>query len=214
MSKAAVILRDLVSRYPELVSCAESVQRAFELLKECFEAQGKLLLCGNGGSCADCAHITGELMKGFCKNRPLSEKQKLALAKIDSKNGYFLAEKLQQAFPVVDLCANTALITAVANDTDADLIFAQQIMGLGREKDVLLCICPKGSAPNVLNAIAAARLQGMKVIGMVAQGKGAMANLCDGLIAVPQNEVFLAQEMHLPVYHALCLMLEAEFFSE
>lgn len=125
-----------------------------------------------------------------------------------------LSNKLQKGLAVVNLCANTAAMTAVANDTDADLIFAQQLMGLGKEGDVLVCICPRGSAENILNAIAAARLQRMKILGMTAWDGGKMKGLCDVLIAAPEREVYCVQEMHLPIYHALCLMLEAAFFEE
>ena len=125
-----------------------------------------------------------------------------------------LADKLQKGLAVVNLCANAAAMTAVANDTDAELVFAQQLMGLGNEGDVLVCICPKGRAENILNAIAAARLKKMKVLGLTAQDGGKMESLCDVLIAVPEKEVYRAQELHLPIYHALCLMLEEAFFGQ
>ena len=214
MQGVAEVLEKLLSRYPELQSCRSSIEEAYHLLCESFKEEKKLLLCGNGGSCADCDHIAGELLKGFCRNRPLSQEQKNFLQAMASERGGMLGEKLQQAFPVVNLCAHSAVITAVANDTDANLIFAQQIMGLGEQGDVLLCVCPKGYAENVLNAIAAARLKGMKVIGMTSESGGAMRDLCDVRIGVPEQEVYLTQELHLPVYHALCLMLEAHFFKE
>ena len=214
MQNVQEIEKALLTRYPELRECEKSIRSAFECLQKCFSNGQKLLLCGNGGSCADCDHIAGELLKGFCRERPLNQEQKNFLQNLDPQRGADLAEKLQQAFPVVNLCANGAAITAIANDTDADLIFAQQLMGLGAKGDVLLCVCPKGCDENVLTAIAVARLKGMEVVGMTAQSAGKMRDLCDVLIAVPEQEVYLTQELHLPVYHALCLMLEANFFEK
>ncbi len=214
MRQSQEILDGLITRYPALSGCRESIWDAFEMLFACLKEGKKLVLCGNGGSCADCDHITGELLKGFCKGRPLQETEKEALRKIDLERGEMLSNKLQKGLAVVNLCANTAAMTAVANDTDADLIFAQQLMGLGKEGDVLVCICPRGSAENILNAIAAARLQRMKILGMTAWDGGKMKGLCDVLIAAPEREVYCVQEMHLPIYHALCLMLEVAFFEE
>ncbi len=215
MRQSKEILDGLIIRYPALSGCRKSIGDAFEMLFACLKDGKKLALCGNGGSCADCDHMAGELLKGFCKDRPLQEMEKQMLRQIDRERGGMLADKLQKGLAVVNLCANAAAMTAgLANDTDAELVFAQQLMGLGNEGDVLVCICPKGRAENILNAIAAARLKKMKVLGLTAQDGGKMESLCDVLIAVPEKEVYRAQELHLPIYHALCLMLEEAFFGQ
>lgn len=207
-------LEELLCAYPELEECRESIGAAFALLRDCLAAGNKLVLCGNGGSCADCDHIAGELLKGFCRRRPLEEGEKEFLRRLEPGRGEMLAEKLQKGLAAVNLCGHTAAMTAVANDTDGELIFAQQLMGLGAKGDVLVCVCPRGSAENILNAIAAARLRGMKVLGLTARSGGKMRGLCDVLVPVPAGEIYRAQEYHLPVYHALCRMLEAAFFEE
>lgn len=214
MPHSQEILDGLIIRYPALAGCKKSIRDAFEMLFDCLKDGKKLVLCGNGGSCADCDHMAGELLKGFCKDRPLQETEKQILRQMDLERGGMLADKLQKGLPVLNLCANAAAMTAVANDIDGELIFAQQLMGLGSEGDVLVCFCPKGRAENILNAIMAARLQKMKVLGLTAQDGGKMGGLCDVLIAAPEKEVYLTQELHLPIYHTLCLMLEAAFFEQ
>lgn len=214
MPHSQEILDGLIIRYPVLAGCRKSISDAFEMLSACLKDGKKLVLCGNGGSCADCDHMAGELLKGFCKSRPLQETEKEILRQMDSERGGMLADKLQKGLAVVNLCANTAAMTAVANDIDAELIFAQQLMGLGSEGDVLVCICPKGRAENIWNAIAAARLRKMKVLGLTAQDGGTIGALCDVLVAAPEKEVYRTQELHLPIYHTLCLMLEEAFFEQ
>jgi D-sedoheptulose 7-phosphate isomerase len=182
-------------------------------MKNCFESGGKLLLCGNGGSCSDCDHMAGEMLKSFTLPRKLNPDKQQALMSIDTKIGGMLAGSLQQAFPVVSLSANIALMTAVANDTDPNLIFAQQVAGYARAGDVLLGISPIGKAANVINALIAAKAFGMKTIGLTGATGGTMIQWCDVTITVPETGVWEAQELHLPVYHALCLMLEQCFFA-
>ena len=213
MEDTQSVLEELLEAFPDLEKCRESIQAAFVLLRDCLAAGNKLVLCGNGGSCADCDHLAGGLLKGFCRARPLEEEEKAFLRRLEPGRGELLAKKLQKGLAAVNLCGHTAVMTAVANDTDGELIFAQQLMGLGQKGDVLVCVCPRGSAENILNAIMAARLRGMKVLGLTAQDGGKMRELCDVLIPAPAAEIYRTQEYHLPIYHALCRMLEAAFFE-
>lgn len=180
---------------------------AVALLIDCFENGGKLLLCGNGGSAADCAHILGELVKGFMKKRPLSE----ALIR---KIGAPWAEKLQAGLPAIDLTANNALIAAVSNDQSGDLPYAQQVMAYARPGDVLIGISTSGNAENVCRAMMTARALGVKTIALTGAGGGKMAALCDILLAVDERETYKVQEKHLPLYHRLCAEVESHFFAE
>lgn len=197
----------LVSRYPELASCRAQAEAAAELIIDSFRAGGKLMTCGNGGSASDAMHIVGELMKGFVLPRRLDGEARARL------NDDYLADNLQGALPAVSLIGEAALSTAYANDCAPDLAFAQQLMGLGRAGDVLLGISTSGNSRNVLYAAKAARAQGVKVVMLTGEGGGKCAALADVTIAVPAKETFMVQEYHLPVYHALCLAIEEEFFG-
>ncbi|MGI5854826.1 MAG: D-sedoheptulose-7-phosphate isomerase [Candidatus Merdivicinus sp.] len=207
------ILDDLIAHYPVLASCSESIQTAFWLMRDSFRQGGKLLICGNGGSAADCDHITGELMKGFLLKRPLPAEHKAALCQM-GEAGQLLAEKLQRALPCIPLTGCPALTTAFSNDVDPLLTFAQQVHGYGRPGDVLLAISTSGNAKNAILAVYTAKAAGLKTIGLTGSAGGKLCQLCDTAIRVPENETFRIQELHLPVYHALCAMLESEFFGE
>ena len=206
-------LSTLLERYPSLRECETDLKGAFQTLVESFAAGGKLLLCGNGGSASDSAHIEGELMKGFLLRRPLSEAERSSLSAVCSELGSVLGDGLQGGLPTVALAAAGALPTAIANDNGADLVFAQQVWGLGRADDVLLGITTSGNSRNILLACAAAKAKGMKVIALTGRGGGKIKALADVTIAVPESETFRVQELHLPVYHCLCLMLEEHFFA-
>ncbi|MEX0332465.1 MAG: SIS domain-containing protein [Puniceicoccaceae bacterium] len=201
------IIEELVQRYPSLEACVEDITTAFDLLAGCYDQDGIVYLCGNGGSAADAAHIVGELMKAFDQKRPLPDEAREAL------NDSYLADHLEGSLRAIDLSAHTSLVTAIANDTDPNLIFAQQIHGYGRAGDVLWAISTSGNAKNVNYALKAARARGLKCLGMTAHDGGAMKALCDVCIRVPETETFKAQELHLPVYHAICRMLEARFWD-
>jgi D-sedoheptulose 7-phosphate isomerase len=155
----------------------------------------------------------GELMKGFENKRRIGETLKKQLIESDEERGTYLAEKLQHALPAISLTAHTALITAVANDTDADLIFAQQVVGYGNRGDVLIGISSSGNSQNVIDAMITAKAKGMMVIGLTGETGGKMKRLCDILINVPGRRTAFVQELHLPVYHVLCLMVENHFFG-
>ena len=185
----------------------ESIRQAADLIIACFQQGGKLLVCGNGGSAADSAHITGELVKGFCKKRPLSPEIKASI-------GEAWADLLQQGLPVIDLTANTALISAVANDQDAALAYAQQVTAYGRKGDILLGISTSGNAENVRRALICAKALGMTTIGRTGQRGGKMNDICDLMLRVPETETYKVQEMHLPLYHRICLTVEDAFFDQ
>jgi D-sedoheptulose 7-phosphate isomerase len=204
---------ELVSRYPQLLPLKEEISKAGASLVSCYEQGGKVLLCGNGGSCSDSDHIVGELMKGFESKRKIDESFKTKLSTTAGERGAYLAEKLQQGLSAISLTAHTALITAVANDTDADLIFAQQVMGYGKPGDVIIGISSSGNSQNVIDALITAKAKDMIVIGLTGETGGKMKSFCDILINVPQRRTAFVQELHLPVYHVLCLMVEHHFFG-
>lgn len=206
------ILDTLIARYPDLSSVREAVEEAYRILEECYSWGGKLLIAGNGGSSADAEHIVGELMKGFVKRRELSGERKAALEAADPEHGRALADKLQEGLPAIALSGHPALSTAFLNDVDGDMIYAQQVWGYGTEGDVLLGISTSGNAKNIDYAVTAARAKGMKVIGLTGRDGGRLGARADAAVIVPEQETYRIQELHLPVYHALCLMLEERFF--
>lgn len=210
MNKA---LDDLVSRYPDLLQLKDKIFKASECLTQCFKNGGKLLICGNGGSSSDSDHIVGELMKGFENSRPVDQAYKKKLIDAGGEQGIYLSERLQHAFPAISLSSHTALVTAISNDNGADLIFAQQVSGYGNNGDVLLAISTSGNSINILNAIITAKAKDIITIGMTGEEGGKMKDICDILINVPQKRTSYVQELHMPVYHALCLMVENSFFK-
>ncbi|OHD69984.1 MAG: phosphoheptose isomerase [Spirochaetes bacterium RBG_13_68_11] len=214
MEKAGGALDELVARYPVLASCRADIEAAFALLARTFAAGGRLLVCGNGGSAADADHIVGELMKGFRRPRRLSGETAARFAASDPELGPRLASRLQLGLPAVNLAAGSALPTAFANDEDPGLVFAQQVLVLGRPGDALLGISTSGNAANVIAALVAARAVGMAIVGLTGRSGGRMQGRCDVLVAVPGSRAFEVQELHLPVYHCLCAMLEDRFFPE
>jgi len=204
---------ELFERCPRLAVCREQIEAACDALVGCFAGGGKLLACGNGGSAADADHIVGELMKGFLGRRALPHDQRARIEAADPEVGPGIAMRLQGALPAINLSAASALTTAFGNDVSAELAFAQQVLGYGKRGDVLLGLSTSGNAANVRAALCVARALGMRTIGMTGSTGGRMAGLCDILIAVPATRTFEVQEMHLPVYHCLCAMIEAHFFS-
>lgn len=199
-------LADLIERYPALQSCREPITAAFERLRECHRGGGKLLLCGNGGSAADADHWAGELLKGFCSRRPLTPHQREGLDPA-------LADRLQDALPAIPLTGFPSLTSAFGNDVDAELTFAQLVWALGRPGDVFVGLTTSGNARNVLAAAGVARARGLATLGLTGADGGQLASACDICIKAPAKETFRVQEYHLPIYHALCLMLEDEFFG-
>jgi D-sedoheptulose 7-phosphate isomerase len=208
------LLQGLLKRYPMLKACLSEIETACTAIIECYEKGGKVLVCGNGGSSADSDHIVAELMKGFLKRRELPADARASLKDADPEIGAVLAEKLQGALPAIDLSAASALSTAFANDVDATLCFAQLTCGYGRRGDVLIGISTSGNAGNVIAALVAARVRGMRTIGLTGASAAGMKGRCDVLIAVPAVRTPDVQELHLPVYHCLCAMIEEHFFGE
>lgn len=209
-----MVLNSLIKKYPQLAGVKENISEAAEMLIYCYSTGGKVLVCGNGGSCSDADHIVGELMKGFEKKRPVKGELAEKLAGIGGERGKDLSEKLQQGLPAISLTVHNALITAVANDIDGDLIFAQQVIGYGNPGDILIGLSTSGNSQNVTDAIIAAKAKGMKVIGMTGETGGKIKPFCDVLIPVPETRTLSVQELHLPVYHTLCLMVENHFFEK
>jgi D-sedoheptulose 7-phosphate isomerase len=211
--KIEQIYRELFIEYPLLNECKNDILDSFQLLKNCFDHKGKILICGNGGSAADAEHIVGELLKGFIEPRPINEDFLYKLKALYPKDALDLGRKIQEAFPAISLVGQTAFSTAFANDVSPDTIFAQQVYALGLEQDVLWGISTSGNSRNVINAIKISRAIGMKSIGLTGHSGGEIKRLCDIAICVPGIKTYRIQELHMPVYHALCAMLEAEFFS-
>lgn len=199
-------LQDLVARFPALRGCEGSIRQLYERLAQSFAAGGRLYLCGNGGSAADALHITGELVKSFRLRRPVDT----AFA---ARARAGLAEHLQGALPVFALVENTALATAFANDADPEYVFAQQVYAYAREGDCVLGISTSGNSRDVLYALEAARGRGAAPLGLTGRDGGAMKGLCDVCVVVPEMETDRIQELHLPVYHTLCAMLEEHFWG-
>lgn len=204
----------LVERYPVLYTCKQDIIDAYLIMEECYENGGKLLVAGNGGSAADSEHIAGELMKKFKIQRPVSKEYAEKLIEIDPERGPGLANNLEQSLMAIPLVAHEALTTAYINDVDGLGVFAQQLMGFGRKGDVFLGISTSGNSKNVMNATVVARASGLKVIGLTGAIGGQLADVSDVAIKVPETETYMIQELHLPVYHCLCLMLEDRFFGK
>ena len=198
-------LSNLLARCPVLKTCEDEINKVFAALSHSIRQGGKLLICGNGGSAADAEHWTGELLKGFLKKRHLSQKEKDSLPAS-------LADKLQGSLPAIPLTSFQALGTAFANDVDPHLIYAQLVWGLGKPGDVLIGLSTSGNAVNVGLAMEAAKAKGMVRVGLTGQGGGKLLALTDLCLRVPATETYRIQELHLPVYHCLCMMLEDEFF--
>lgn len=203
----------LIKRYPVLEVCKKDIISAYELLEEAYSAGRKLLVAGNGGSASDSEHIVGELMKEFKLKRKIFSAQIDRLMKIDAEMGTVLAEHLQGSLPAISLVGEPSLTTAFMNDAVPVLIFAQQVNGLGKAGDIFLGISTSGNSKNVLYAAVAAKSKGLKVIGLTGQKENRLMEFADVCIRVPETETYRIQELHLPVYHCLCLMLEEKFFS-
>ena len=202
----------LTERYPELSSVEKEIREALQMLITCFENGGKLLAGGNGGSAADCEHIAGELMKSFAKKRRIPREEAERLRELNPDRGARLAEELEMGLPVIVVSAHVGLTTAYANDKNWLTGYAQQVYAYGKPGDVLLAITTSGNSANLLYAVDAAHAKGMKVIALTGRGGGEIAGIADCSIIVPRKETYQIQELHLPVYHALCLQIEEHFF--
>lgn len=205
-------IEQLISTYPELDVCAANIQAAFEILRECFRHGGKVMTCGNGGSAADAEHIVGELMKGYLLKRPIPDELRARLVSVSPQDGDYLARQLQAGLPAISLVSQTSLLSAIANDTGADMVYAQQVYAYGREGDAIIGISTSGNARNVIYAMQVARALGLHTIGLTGPTGGVLKPWCEVCICVPAGSTPAVQERHLPIFHVLCAMLEEEFF--
>jgi D-sedoheptulose 7-phosphate isomerase len=204
----------LLERYPQLRECETDLRAALQILSAAFQSGNKLLICGNGGSAADCEHLVGELMKGFQKPRRIPDSDVQRLTSTAGALGSTIAAKLQGAFPAISLVSQSSLISAISNDTGSEMVFAQQVYGFGKAGDVLLAISTSGNSANVLNAVAVAKTFGVRTIALTGRSGGALASMVDVAIRVPADSVAEIQELHLPVYHWLAIECEERFFGE
>ena len=194
---------DLFERCPKLNICKNDIENAFAIIVDTYKKGGKILVCGNGGSASDADHIVGELMKGFLKDRKVT----------DERIPQELREKLQGALPAISLSAHASLMTATINDNDADMVFAQQVYGYAKTDDLLIAISTSGNSKNVVNAVKVAKALGVKAIALTGETGGVLKGLADITICAPSTETYKIQEYHLPIYHYLCAKVEEEFFG-
>lgn len=204
----------LVSRYPALEGCKADIIEAYLAMEACYSHDGKMLIAGNGGSAADAEHMAGELMKRFKNPRPVEKEFADRLIEIDFARGTELAKNLERGLMAIPLVAHEALTTAYINDVDAQGVFAQQLLGFGRKGDIFLGISTSGNSKNVLSATVVARALGIPVIGLTGASGGELATVADVCVKVPETETYIIQELHLPIYHCWCLMLEDHFFGK
>ncbi len=212
MRKEFRYIDDLLERRPALSSIVPDIKKAFRLMEECYRNDGKILICGNGGSAADSSHIAGELIKSFNRKRTISDNIKDQLISLRDERGEMLTKSLQGSLPAISLCTDSSVITAISNDVGSELMFAQQVLGLGRPEDILLAISTSGDAENVINAAITANAIGMNTIALTGSTGGTLLKYCDISIKVPAYTTYEFQELHLPVYHTLCVMIEDCFF--
>jgi D-sedoheptulose 7-phosphate isomerase len=198
---------ELIARDPILAVCRDDIQAMYELLTKCFTGGGRLYICGNGGSATDALHIVGELVKSFVLERSLDEDFRKRAG-----SGELLGN-LQGALPAYALTENIALATAFTNDVGAEYVFAQQIYAYAREGDCVLGISTSGNSRNIIHALNAAKGRETRTIGLTGKNGGKMKTICDCCVCVPETETYKIQELHLPVYHSICLMLEEYFFG-
>ncbi|MCI6480515.1 MAG: SIS domain-containing protein [Spirochaetia bacterium] len=204
----------LIERYPSLCVCKADIESAVKVLINSFKNGGKLLIAGNGGSCADSDHITGELLKSFYKKRCISNSFIAQVKSVDEEIGSYLVDKIHGALPAIALSNNTALMTAGLNDVDGNIIFAQQVNGYGVKGDVFLGISTSGNSENIVYATVIAKAKGLMTLALSGKGGGKLKHLADISIVVPQTETYMIQELHLPIYHAVCLEVEEYFWIE
>ncbi len=211
--KVRQFLESLMERIPQIEACRQSITDSFDMIVSCYRNGGKLLVCGNGGSAADAEHIVGELMKEFRLKRRIPDEDKRKLMGKIPDHGDEIASGLQLALPAISLVSQMSLLTAFANDVNTNMAFAQQVYGYGKEGDVLIAISTSGNSENILNAARVAHAFGIRVIGLTGETGGLLGPLCDVAICAPEEKTFLIQEMHVPIYHTLCAMIEEEFYG-
>lgn len=206
-------IENLVTRYPRLAEIKVQMTEAYHVMEDAYTSGYKLLIAGNGGSAADSEHIAGELMKSFRMPRPVGDAFAEKLISIDPDRGAHLAAHLERSLMTIPLAAHEALITAYINDADSSSVFAQQVLGFGRPGDVFLAISTSGNSKNIMNAVVVAKALDMKVIGLTGKDGGELKSAADAAVCVPEMETYMIQELHLPIYHCWCMMLEDHFFG-
>jgi len=205
-------MHELIKRYPMLSNAENDINSAYELIKNSYEKGGKLLIAGNGGSASDAEHIAGELMKTFAKKRALPDTFVSNIKKVDTDISEYLIPKMQPGLPTIALSGHASLNTACINDIDGNITFAQQVYSYGKEEDILLGITTSGNSKNILYACAVAKAKNLKIIALTGADGGKIKQFADVCICVPETETYKIQELHLPVYHVICMMLEEYFF--
>lgn len=204
---------ELIKRYPVLSQVRRPIMRAYQIIKLAYENDKKLLIAGNGGSASDSGHISGELMKGFEIARPVPKEFADRLIEADPKRGKILSENLEQALMAIPLVTQEALMTAYMNDVGEVGVFAQQLYGYARDGDVFLGISTSGNSENIIRAAVTAKAIGIKVVALTGNTGGELAQMADCAVIVPAMEAYKIQELHLPIYHCWCHMLERHFFG-
>ena len=206
------IFEELFVRVPALSCAREDIFKANEVIDKTYSSGGTLFLCGNGGSAADSEHIVGELMKSFKRKRPIKEEERAFLQ--SSEEGCALIEVLEGGLQAISLTSHLSLSTAFSNDKEPAAVFAQQLYVLGKKGDALLSISTSGNSQNCVYAATVAKMKGISTIALTGEQESKLSSLCKVSVRVPETETYKIQELHLPVYHALCAMLENEYFGE
>ena len=197
-------MEELLSRSSKLAECRDSIKKALDLMIDTYKNGGKVLVCGNGGSAADCEHIVGELMKGFLEKREVT----------DNRISEDLRKNLQGALPAISLPSQSAILSAFINDVEPDMMYAQLVYGYAKENDLVIGISTSGNSKNIVNAIEVARCMGVKTLSLTGRNESKLSDISDVAICVPETETYKVQELHLPVYHYLCAEVEKEMFKK
>ncbi len=206
-------MSELYNRYPALLQCSEDIEKGLELFINTYKNGGKILIGGNGGSCADSDHIVGELMKGFMLKRPVGDELKNTLINLGFDDADYICDNLQGSLPAISLPSQSAVLSAFINDVSAEMMFAQLVYGYANENDLLVCLSTSGNSKNLVQAAKVAKAKSVKILSMTGEEKSRLSELSDVTIRVPEIETYKVQELHLPVYHYLCAMTEKEFFD-
>ena len=208
-----MILSMYCKKYPEIAAIQESLKKCTEMLTVCFQNGGKLLICGNGGSCADADHIVGELAKPFRMDRPLEAELCDCLSR-QGESGILLSQHLQAGLPAINLGAHAALITATANDIGGDYIYAQQVVAYGHQGDILLGISTSGNSKNISYAGVTAKAKGMQTVGLTGKNGGRMSRDFDLILCADAENTEDIQDLHSAIYHAVCSAVEYQCWGK
>lgn len=195
---------NLYERYPVLKQCSSDIEKALDLMCLVYKSNGKVLVCGNGGSAADSEHIVGELMKGFMLKRPVT----------DERIPEHLRKNLQGALPAISLPSQSAILSAFINDVEPDMMYAQLVYGYARGNDLVIGLSTSGNSKNVVNAMEVAKCVGAKTLALTGEKESRLSEICDVTVRVPETETYKVQELHLPVYHFLCAQTEQFMFPD